>query len=209
LTGKPCSSASSTCALGKMQRQQKQSRVYPVVVTQKERAAGFRNTLQSLLKALTSSRRLVQYYDEPTHGRFDGENFNFGLVDIHDRLTRRSRRLRLRSTSPHERQPRARGRTLRWRAAAPRSRLRIRTDRGSQALGRERDSSIHLGISFAPLCVLEREGDLSRLYAQDVTEDTFYRTRRARERPLRWIISINGPGQPIRARIGPVGADCR
>jgi len=23
--------------------------------------------------------------DEPTQGRFDGENFNFGLVDIHDR----------------------------------------------------------------------------------------------------------------------------
>ena len=41
------------------------------------------------------------------------------------------------------------------------------------------------------------------LYAQDVTEDTFYRdkTVRASDRS-EWIISINGLGQPIRARIG-------
>ncbi|PYK57998.1 MAG: hypothetical protein DME21_16420, partial [Verrucomicrobia bacterium] len=60
--------------------------VYPVVVTQKERAAGFRNTLHSLLKIpYLVGADWFQYYDEPTHGRFDGENFNFGLVDIHDR----------------------------------------------------------------------------------------------------------------------------
>ena len=60
--------------------------VYPVVVTQKERAAGFRNTLQGLLKSpYIIGADWFQYYDEPTHGRFDGENFNFGLVDIHDR----------------------------------------------------------------------------------------------------------------------------
>ena len=60
--------------------------IYPVVATQKERAAGFRNTLQSLLKTpYVIGADWFQYYDQPTHGRFDGENFNFGLVDIHDR----------------------------------------------------------------------------------------------------------------------------
>src|SRR5438445_6047624 len=60
--------------------------VYPVAATQKERAAGFRNTLQGLLKSpYIIGADWFQYYDEPTHGRFDGENFNFGLVEIHDR----------------------------------------------------------------------------------------------------------------------------
>ncbi|HKS37731.1 MAG TPA: hypothetical protein VJW76_11115 [Verrucomicrobiae bacterium] len=60
--------------------------VFPVVARQKERVAGFRNTLQSLLRIpYVIGADWFQYYDEPTHGRFDGENFNFGLVDIHDR----------------------------------------------------------------------------------------------------------------------------
>src|SRR5437762_838946 len=60
--------------------------VFPVVATQKERAAGFRNTLGALLKIPhVIGADWFQYYDEPTHGRYDGENFNFGLVDIHDR----------------------------------------------------------------------------------------------------------------------------
>src|SRR5256886_10788262 len=60
--------------------------VYPVSATQKERAAGFRTTVEGLLKLpYVIGADWFQYYDEPQHGRFDGENFNFGLVDIHDR----------------------------------------------------------------------------------------------------------------------------
>src|SRR5262249_226922 len=60
--------------------------VYPIALTQKERAIGFRNTLQGLLRTrYVMGADWFQYYDQPTHGRFDGENFNFGLVDIHDR----------------------------------------------------------------------------------------------------------------------------
>src|SRR6185503_10029251 len=59
---------------------------FPTVSTQKERAAGFRNTLHALLKIpYVVGADWFQYYDEATHGRFDGENFNFGLVDIHNR----------------------------------------------------------------------------------------------------------------------------
>ncbi len=60
--------------------------VYPVVNTQKERAAGFRNTLEALLRTpYVIGADWFQYYDQATRGRYDGENFNFGLVDIHDR----------------------------------------------------------------------------------------------------------------------------
>jgi hypothetical protein len=58
---------------------------FPVVTTQKERSSSFRNTVQSLLGIpYVIGADWFQFYDEPTHGRFDGENFNFGLVDIHD-----------------------------------------------------------------------------------------------------------------------------
>jgi hypothetical protein len=57
---------------------------FPVVQTQKERAAAVKKYLAEL-----SSRPFVigahwfQYYDEPTFGRKDGENYNMGLVDIY------------------------------------------------------------------------------------------------------------------------------
>src|SRR5262249_5869819 len=60
--------------------------VFPVVPTQKERAAGFRRTLEALLTyPYVIGADWFQYFDEPMHGRYDGENFNFGLVDIHTR----------------------------------------------------------------------------------------------------------------------------
>src|SRR5262249_33922550 len=58
---------------------------YPVVATQKERARGFRKTIEWLLRTpYVIGADWFQYYDEARHGRFDGENFNFGLVDIYD-----------------------------------------------------------------------------------------------------------------------------
>jgi hypothetical protein len=57
---------------------------FPVVQTQKERASAVKKYLAEL-----SSRPFVigahwfQYYDEPTFGRKDGENYNMGLVDIY------------------------------------------------------------------------------------------------------------------------------
>ena len=57
---------------------------FPVVETQVERAAAVNRYLHQI-----SSRPYVigahwfQFYDEPTYGRDDGENYNMGLVDIH------------------------------------------------------------------------------------------------------------------------------
>src|SRR3989442_1710091 len=58
---------------------------FPRTATQQERVLGFRNTLQALSRTpYILGADWFQYYDEPAHGREDGENYNFGLVDIHD-----------------------------------------------------------------------------------------------------------------------------
>jgi hypothetical protein len=59
---------------------------FPVVETQPERAAAAHRTLQALVSLpYVVGADWFQYYDEPPHGRGDGEDYNFGLVDIHDR----------------------------------------------------------------------------------------------------------------------------
>ena len=61
------------------------SGVFPVVASQRERAVSTRNTLAALTRLpYVVGIDWFQYADEPTHGREDGENFNFGLVDIHN-----------------------------------------------------------------------------------------------------------------------------
>jgi hypothetical protein len=59
---------------------------FPKVTTQSQRAASLVNTLRSLLELpYVVGADWFQYYDEPPHGRkLDGEDYNFGLVDIHD-----------------------------------------------------------------------------------------------------------------------------
>ena len=63
------------------------SGVFPVVSTQAERAAVARATLHALARftPYVVGADWFQFSDEPAHGREDGENFNFGLVDVHDR----------------------------------------------------------------------------------------------------------------------------
>jgi len=62
------------------------SGVFPVVPTQAARAAALQTTLHGLARLpYVVGADWFQYFDEPQHGRDDGENFNFGLVDIHDR----------------------------------------------------------------------------------------------------------------------------
>jgi hypothetical protein len=59
--------------------------IYPVVGTQRERADAARATLVALARLpCVLGADWFQFADEPKHGREDGENFNFGLVDIHD-----------------------------------------------------------------------------------------------------------------------------
>jgi hypothetical protein len=58
---------------------------FPVVRTQVERAATLRNTLLRLAHTpYVIGADWFQYFDEPPHGRGDGEDDNFGLVDVYD-----------------------------------------------------------------------------------------------------------------------------
>ncbi len=60
------------------------SATFPVVKTQKERAKGFTTTAKSFTQLpFIVMADWFQYFDEPTHGRSDGENYNMGLVDIY------------------------------------------------------------------------------------------------------------------------------
>lgn len=58
---------------------------FPTVQTQHERAEGARiNLVDYAQRPYVIGAHWFQYYDEPTHGRSDGENYNMGLVDIHN-----------------------------------------------------------------------------------------------------------------------------
>ncbi len=58
---------------------------FPTVQTQRERAEGARRqVMEYARRPYVIGAHWFQYYDEPTFGRSDGENYNMGLVDIHN-----------------------------------------------------------------------------------------------------------------------------
>ena len=183
--------------------------IYPVVATQKERAAGFRNTLEALLKIpYVVGADWFQYYDEPTHGRYDGENFNFGLVDIHDRpyeaLTAAASALDVvafkKQTAP------ARPDASQGVPPAPRNPL-AQFEPMLALKHWDRERGFIKPVSEDPLADLyvcwNRKTVYLGLYAQDVTEDIGYKDKivRASDR-AEWIVSLGGSTNAIRCRIG-------
>jgi len=57
---------------------------FPVVETQRQRADAVKNYLTTIArKPYVIGAHWFQFYDEPTYGRADGENYNMGVVDIH------------------------------------------------------------------------------------------------------------------------------
>ncbi|MGE0093456.1 MAG: agarase [Alphaproteobacteria bacterium] len=59
----------------------------PRVATQAERAAGFRSYVATALRYPSCvGYHWFEYADQPAEGRFDGENSNFGMVTIDDRV---------------------------------------------------------------------------------------------------------------------------
>jgi hypothetical protein len=73
------------CATENRSGNKNDSSGFPVVATQRERAENFRRSLEALCRMpFVVGADWFQYPDEPTYGRSDGENYNMGLVDIHD-----------------------------------------------------------------------------------------------------------------------------
>jgi hypothetical protein len=210
LTGKPVLIGEFYMSARDNRSGNKNSRgIYPVAGTQKERAAGFRNTVEGLLKIpYVIGADWFQYYDQPTHGRYDGENFNFGLVDIHDRpyeaLTTTASALDL--TGLKLRPARARPDASQGVPRSPRNPFeRFEPTLALKHWDRER--GFVKPVSEFPLADLyvcwDKKAIYLGLYAQDVVEDTFYRDKivRATDR-AEWIVSISGSAKPIRGRIG-------
>lgn len=57
---------------------------FPVVKTQRDRERSVKTYLADLgRRPYVVGAHWFQFWDEPTHGRGDGENYNMGLVDIH------------------------------------------------------------------------------------------------------------------------------
>ncbi|HEY5913645.1 MAG TPA: hypothetical protein VJA21_23910 [Verrucomicrobiae bacterium] len=182
---------------------------YPVVSTQKERADGFRNTVRKFLQTpYIVGADWFQYYDQPTHGRFDGENFNFGLVDIHDRpydpITSAAAALNLRGIRSQP--PPTPANAAQGVPPAPRNPFELFEP--TQALKNwDRERGFVPPTSEFPLADLYVCWDKKALYlglcAQDVVEDVFYRgkTVPASDR-AEWSVSVNGSSKPIHGRIG-------
>ena len=186
------------------------SSTFPVVATQKERAAGFRNTIEGLLQTpCVVGADWFQYYDEPTHGRDDGEDYDFGLVDIHDRpyelLTAAARRLDPAAIKGGQR--RARPDASLGVPPAPRQPLGRFSIRLALA-DWDRERGFVKPASQFPVADLyvcwDRKAIYLGVYAQDFVEPNYYRYGVVPEMDrAEWIVSIGGTNQPIHARLGP------
>lgn len=182
--------------------------VYPVVATQPQRAAAVRNTLTGLLQLpYVIGIDWFQYSDEPTHGREDGENFNFGLVDIHDRpyeeVTAAFAALTADplKASPVTTRPDASAGV----PSAPDDPLvQFELTRALKHWDRER--GFVKPASAYPLADLyicwSPQAIYLGLYALEFVEDAYYQNRSVPkgDRPV-WLVQVNGQ-EPVRARIG-------
>jgi hypothetical protein len=185
---------------------------FPVVVTQKERATGFRNTVEALGRLpYVVGADWFQYYDEPTHGRPDGENYDFGLVDIHDRpyepLTAAATGLDLEAikSGPYPARPDA---SL-GVPPAPRHPFAHFSIRLALA-DWDRERGFVKPVSPFPVADLyvcwNSKAVYLGVYAQDIAETEYYRDKIIPEVDrAEWKVAISGTNQPIHARLGPGG----
>ncbi len=186
------------------------SSTFPTVTTQKERATGFRNTLLSLLRIpCVVGADWFQYYDEPARGRSDGEDYDFGLVDIHDQpyepLTSQAQALDLFATK-NGKQPARQDASL-GVPPAPRNPLGNFTIRLALK-DWDRERGFVKPVSEFPVadlyvCWNEKAVYLG-VYAQDIVEENYYRDKIVPEVDrAEWIVSAGGASQPVHIHLGP------
>ncbi len=185
---------------------------FPTVTTQKERADGFCNTINALAGIpYVVGADWFQYYDEPMHGRDDGEDYNFGLVDIHDqpyeRLTAAARALDLDAVK-NERSP-ARAEASLGVPPAPHDPLGQFTIRLALK-DWDRERGFVKPASKFPVADLyvcwDKNAVYLGVYAQDFVENAYYKNQIVPEVDrAQWIIGIGKTNQPIHARLGPGG----
>jgi hypothetical protein len=184
--------------------------IFPRVQTQRERADGFRATVLELLRTpYVIGADWFQYYDEPAHGRFDGENYNFGLVDIYDRpyapLTRAAASLKLAALKARAYPPDSDA----SQGVPPAPADPLGEFKPLLALKRwDRERGFVPSASQFPIADLYLCWDKSAVYvgvyAQDFAEKEFYRDKMIPECDrAEWIVSPEKT--TIHARLGPGG----
>jgi hypothetical protein len=183
--------------------------LFPVAGTQEERAEACRRTLEALLSLpYVVGADWFQYYDEPPGGRRDGENFNFGLVDIEDRpyeeLTRVFRGLD--AAAMHRRASRERLDASHGVPPAPAE--PFADFEPNRALLRwDRERGFVRPSSRLPLADLYLAWSAEGLYlgflTLDPVEGAYYRDGRVPEADrAEWRVEIEGLEEPVAIRIG-------
>jgi hypothetical protein len=209
LTGKPIFISEFYMAAGTNRSGNRNSHgVFPVVPTQRERAAALRTTLESLiLVPFVVGADWFQYFDHPRHGREDGENFNFGLVDILDRPYEEVTAAFARSdwTSMKLRPPTPRLDASAGIPRAPRDPFASFTaGNAMRHWDRERGfvkPSSEFPVADLYLCWSPKAIYLG-LYGFDIIEDAYYRNKSVpKNERAQWTVTV-GDGKAIQARIG-------
>lgn len=186
---------------------------FPVVATQKQRAAGFRSTLEALARLpFVIGADWFQYYDEPAHGRDDGEDYDFGLVDIHDNPYKEltSMAQSLDPTAIKNKQRPKRPEASLGIPPAPSDPLGHFTIRLTlKDWDRERGfvkPTSKFPVADLYLC-WDRGAIYLGLYGQDFAEADFYKDGVIPKADrAEWIVSPGPSGRPIDVRLGPGGA---
>lgn len=181
---------------------------FPVVQTQQERAANFRTTLDTFVHTpYVVGADWFQFYDEPTHGRGDGEDYNMGLVDIHDRpypaLTAASA---FDLNRAHAQPPPSRPDASKGVPRAPKAPFgHWKMREALQDWDRER--GFVPPQSPAPIADLYLSWDENAvyvgLYAMDPIEEGYYKDKQIPEADrAEWSLLLAGKTPPIQIRLG-------
>jgi len=182
--------------------------VFPTVATQRERAAATRVTLEALARTpFVVGADWFQYFDHPRHGREDGENYNFGLVDVHGRPYEETTTAFARAnlTELKLRAPKPRPDASAGVPRAPRDPFANLTS-GNAMKHWDRERGFVKPSSEFPMADLyvcwSPQAVYLGLYGFDIIEDAYYRNKSVpkNERAL-WSVRPGG-GNEIRARIG-------
>lgn len=185
---------------------------FPVVATQQQRAEGFRNTVEALARLpYVLGADWFQYSDEPARGRDDGEDYNFGLVDVYDQpyeeLTAMAQSLDPEAikSARHPGLPDA----FLGVPPAPADPLGHFTIRVALK-DWDRERGFVKPVSRFPVADLyvcwNRDAIYLGLYAQDFAEPEFYRNKVIPEIDrAQWLVSPAARKEPIHIRLGPGG----
>lgn len=206
LTGKPVLVTEYyMCAMENRSGNRNSTAGFPVVQTQRERAASFRTNLTAFASLpYVVGAHWFQYFDEPTKGRTDGEDYNMGLVDINDRpyeeLTAAAAGLRTDVIHANS------AKTVR-KARAP---LIVPAAVGKPEAGlvgwNRQDSFVESGahLPFADLYACwDKENLYLAVYAADFVEPRLYERDKIPDgERMMWTINFGAGKRPLEIRFG-------